>query len=666
MSDARHLKNILILDDDADFRKLLITILGKRFEDVSVTEYDPVDQGIPDDHFNWSKYDVLLLDYHLSIPRTTGLDILQNNRKNRLFPATIMLTGAGNEEVAVRAVKAGVYDYMRKEYLDKERLQNAILEAFEKHQVECEKLNELTSQSHAFNKALFYQELEQSDRDKYNRVLLLIELDQHEKIERQHGIIFRDSVIRHIAKQSFDVFRMADSNPSITRFGDASVAMLIDEPKSKNALEFNLEGLCAHLEKHPYRFDGKKASATVSVGALCLSDKRLNAEDYINHALIAAGKAAEGDGDSFYLYKDADWEALPERPARTDVVTELDEETPVPPTGQQQPGPDDEPEPATEQAREPASGDETTAPAGETGEAEKVEEVAEAEEAEEQSTAPAPETKETKLDSRQLAELLQSIKTAFEEKRAVPTFQPVISLTHEDDDQDIYMVSVQLIHKDGSIIPPEELQQVAGVPAFRKFLDRWMLREIIGRLVNRQHEQYIFFLNLSAESISDATFFNWLRKLLKGLNKNDPGKQIFLEINANDVLNTQKQTAALMSFLKKSHGFRFILGHAKDIQQLQDLSTAMHFDVIRADFETFSTMSTTYPESTGNEETETPISQLQQLKDKDIAFFSDDLSDATKLTQTISLGVDYGSGPFIGEPTNQLDDITNVESFEII
>jgi len=67
MSDAAHLKSILILDDDGDFRKLLITILSKKFEGVTVTEYDPVAQGVPDENFNWSKYDVLLLDYLLTI-----------------------------------------------------------------------------------------------------------------------------------------------------------------------------------------------------------------------------------------------------------------------------------------------------------------------------------------------------------------------------------------------------------------------------------------------------------------------------------------------------------------------------------------------------------------------------------------------------------------------
>ena len=661
MSDAARLKSILILDDDADFRKLLATILSKRFEDVTLTEYDPVEQGVPDENFNWSKYDVLLLDYHLSIPRTTGLDILQSNRKNKLFPATVMLTGAGNEEIAVRAVKAGVYDYMRKEYLDKDRLQTAIQDAFEKHQVERDKLNELTSQSHAFNKALFYTELEQRDKERHDRVLILIDLDKHEKLEQRYGIIFRDNVIRHIAKESFDVFKMADCNPSITRFGDASVGLLIDEPKTRKALEFNMEGLCAHLEKHPYKYDGKTISATVSVGAVCLSEKKLNAEEYINHALIAADKASAEAGDSFYLYGDSDWDTKIEYPPEKHVPVEVDEIEEEP---EAEPAKKAEPEPEPKSKEKPAVTEEASKEA--TPEPEPDTEIEKAEEPAEAEAEPAEEKKETKLDSKQLAELLKTVKTAFEEKRAVQTFQPVISLTHEEDDQEIYVVSVQLINKDGTFMSADVFNQVASVPAFRKFLDRWMLRETIGRLVNKQNEQYIFFLKISSESIADATFFNWLRKILKELDKNSPGKQIILEISAREIIDIQKQTSALMSFFKKSHGFKFMLEETADIQQIRDMAVPMHFDAIRADYETFEEMSTIYLDTPSEgDESEEKVSLIQQFIKSGLSLFVDDLADATKLTQAISLGIDYGSGPFIGEPMNQLDDVTNVESFEL-
>jgi FixJ family two-component response regulator len=124
------LQRILILDDDSDYRKLLLAWLGSLFPNVEAVEYDPASQGIPDENFNWSAYDVLLLDYNLRLDDATGLNILQNNYSNDDFPPTIMLTGAGSEDVAVRAFKYEVKDYLRKEWVDKEQLGMAVENAF--------------------------------------------------------------------------------------------------------------------------------------------------------------------------------------------------------------------------------------------------------------------------------------------------------------------------------------------------------------------------------------------------------------------------------------------------------------------------------------------------------------------------------------------------------
>ena len=80
------------------------------------------------------------------------MDILHANRKKPDFPATIMLTGAGNEEVAVRALKAGVYDYLRKQSLDKQELKASILKAYSNHNQEIERKKDVTQQGKAFNK----------------------------------------------------------------------------------------------------------------------------------------------------------------------------------------------------------------------------------------------------------------------------------------------------------------------------------------------------------------------------------------------------------------------------------------------------------------------------------------------------------------------------------
>lgn len=120
---------ILIIDDDGDYRKLVRSWLGGQIPDGEVVEYDPVSDGIPGADFNWSSFDVLLLDYDLNLGDVTGLDILQANRENKLFPTTVMLTAAGSEDVAVRAFKYGVLDYLRKERIDRVQLIDAVKNA---------------------------------------------------------------------------------------------------------------------------------------------------------------------------------------------------------------------------------------------------------------------------------------------------------------------------------------------------------------------------------------------------------------------------------------------------------------------------------------------------------------------------------------------------------
>lgn len=137
-------RRILILDDDSDYRNLLLTYLKGKFESVELVEYDPVSQGIPDPDYRWSDCDVLILDYDLRSDEATGLDILQRNRDNPDFPATIMLTGAGSEEVAVTALKAGVVDYFRKDKINKEMLQDSVRHALARQELRQERMYTMT------------------------------------------------------------------------------------------------------------------------------------------------------------------------------------------------------------------------------------------------------------------------------------------------------------------------------------------------------------------------------------------------------------------------------------------------------------------------------------------------------------------------------------------
>src|SRR3990172_9047302 len=60
-----------------------------------------------------ARYDVLLVDY--SMPFLGGIEVMRVLASKGTFPPIIMVTGMGNEEVAVEALKLGASDYVVKD-----------------------------------------------------------------------------------------------------------------------------------------------------------------------------------------------------------------------------------------------------------------------------------------------------------------------------------------------------------------------------------------------------------------------------------------------------------------------------------------------------------------------------------------------------------------------
>jgi DNA-binding response OmpR family regulator len=115
---------VLIIDDDEDFRALLEHQIKEQWRDATVEQFDPLEREMPDGAFPLGKYDVLILDYMLG--RGDGLQWLRQFKHRSDCPPILFLTGAGNEIIAVRAMKAGADDYQRKQEMTREKLIGAI------------------------------------------------------------------------------------------------------------------------------------------------------------------------------------------------------------------------------------------------------------------------------------------------------------------------------------------------------------------------------------------------------------------------------------------------------------------------------------------------------------------------------------------------------------
>ncbi len=111
---------ILLIDDDEDLRNLLSRYIRGQWADAQVEAYDPLERDLPGAAFPLGEYDLIVLDYMLG--RGDGLEWLKSLKQRAGCPKILFLTGAGNEIIAVRAMKAGADDYQRKQELTREKL----------------------------------------------------------------------------------------------------------------------------------------------------------------------------------------------------------------------------------------------------------------------------------------------------------------------------------------------------------------------------------------------------------------------------------------------------------------------------------------------------------------------------------------------------------------
>ena len=127
--------NLLIIDDDQDFRLLVRAHLAREFPQARLVEYDPRADGPPSDKFDWQRFDCVLLDHNLG-GRETGLEWLDSYLGEHGQPAVIYLTGDADAYVAARAMKLGADDYLNKGDLSARRLAELITSAVSKRRGE--------------------------------------------------------------------------------------------------------------------------------------------------------------------------------------------------------------------------------------------------------------------------------------------------------------------------------------------------------------------------------------------------------------------------------------------------------------------------------------------------------------------------------------------------
>lgn len=116
---------ILVIDDEKNIRNTLQEILEYEKFEVDLAASGP--EGL--ELFKENKYDIVLCD--IKMPEMDGIEVLENIQAVGSDAQVIMISGHGNIDTAVSAIKKGAYDFIEKP-LDLNRLLITIRNAMDK------------------------------------------------------------------------------------------------------------------------------------------------------------------------------------------------------------------------------------------------------------------------------------------------------------------------------------------------------------------------------------------------------------------------------------------------------------------------------------------------------------------------------------------------------
>jgi len=129
----RHRVRILLIEDDEDYhiliREMLSAVKSSRYR---VTWASTYDEGLRE--IKEGEHDVCLLDYRLG--GRDGLEFLREMGGPECRYPVIFLTGAGDYELDLEAMKAGVSDYLDKSEINPYLLERSIRYAMERRRAE--------------------------------------------------------------------------------------------------------------------------------------------------------------------------------------------------------------------------------------------------------------------------------------------------------------------------------------------------------------------------------------------------------------------------------------------------------------------------------------------------------------------------------------------------
>ena len=275
MNTGRALLKVLICDDDPQDRKLIRAFLNQQtgweiiaFEAGQTAEIRAA--------LAKGRLDLVLMD--IQMPERSGAEWLREIAGERLAPV-VMLTGFGNEEIAVQSLEDGAVGYLPKSGLTAEKLFTTISVAMKKwregqliraNQEELERIANLDSLTHIPNRRAVLRKLEDAmayvRRYHEDLCVIMLDLDNFKIVNDTYGHVTGDDVLEKVASVMRRRLRETDT---VGRYGGDEFLIILPKADA-TAAETAAERLRETLAATEMTYTGSPIfRITVSQGLTC-------------------------------------------------------------------------------------------------------------------------------------------------------------------------------------------------------------------------------------------------------------------------------------------------------------------------------------------------------------------------------------------------------------
>jgi diguanylate cyclase (GGDEF)-like protein len=288
---------VLVVDDSAVVRKIIVGYLRAAGHQVA----EAPDGALALEQLGTSPFDVVLTD--LQMPVLDGFGLLDGIRSRKLDTEVIILSSSEDMESAVRALRSGAHDFLRKppsgaievvltveRAAEKKRLRETNLRLMR----ELEALSRRDGLTGVFNRRVFDETLlEETIRSRRYGLalsLVMLDLDHFKQVNDRHGHPAGDAVLKLFVGIARAQTREGDT---LCRYGGEEFAVLLAHTPLSGALDV-ARRLVVATAKTPFVVGEAELNLTLSAGVGSLRDSDETGQDLLAAADAALFEAKRG------------------------------------------------------------------------------------------------------------------------------------------------------------------------------------------------------------------------------------------------------------------------------------------------------------------------------------------------------------------------------------